>query len=503
MIELLLNYNADITVTNAAGITPVVLAEQQANSEIVTLFNSQNDTASEYEDVSNVAPVKPSDKKYFSKNDSDADTWNDSPISSPLKKQNEKPVTKISKHFFNEETDISEEKSESDMSVKCSENTSPQSGIIPPPCKPLRSLEYLQSGMAMENRPVHLLTLGTVRTRHISMTESDHSKNNTPHRYSYQGDFHAIAGGDSVNKLPDHYSCAADEKGDSVNLSVKSKLLSKIECDSTMQSDWGSNESLPLDELSCGGRKDVKPVPGSTPKKNSNTVRDKTTDTFLQKQFSILEDYEKNHEQHCPVSRETEVLPKLDKEGNDSDSHLDDIGHLLADNNRINAQLEKYAGQSDITLSGTKSKSLPRNCEPSNSYHKGSFSLPRTLESGKDPFREMRSYGYFKPRSHFFSLKVLRGEKRSGFIDKLRNMFNKKSQVHLTGAAEANGTWLHSNKAVTSDADNEKYYQDASCSASEDSESKKSTHSDKMADNVPIVNVEDEEADTMNMSFIK
>lgn len=99
---------------------------------------------------------------------------------------------------MHEETDLSgpEERSESEPSARSSarksENASPQSGIIPPPCKPLRSIEYLQGGRQEEagsstGRPVHLMTLGSVRSRHISMTEQGDKKKfeTLPHRYSF------------------------------------------------------------------------------------------------------------------------------------------------------------------------------------------------------------------------------------------------------------------------------------------------------------------------------
>lgn len=172
MIELLLNHKSDLNLVNSSGLTAMKLAEELNNSDIVSLLENYNfsiknlNLAADDNSLTACSSHKSSyenlkSEKYFGKNDSEAtDTWNDSPVCTPTKvTKPEKPI-RMSKRFFNERSEIAEEKSESDASVKCSENTSPQSGIIPPPCKPLRSLEYLQSGLAMDNRPVHLLTLG-------------------------------------------------------------------------------------------------------------------------------------------------------------------------------------------------------------------------------------------------------------------------------------------------------------------------------------------------------
>lgn len=351
----------------------------------------------------------------------DSDTWNDSPVSTPNKKP-EKHLAKISEHFLHEENDNSE-KSESDTSVKRSENASPQSGVIPPPCKPLRSLEYLQAGISSENRaPVQLLTLGTVRTRHISMTESE--KSNTSNRYSYQGDLHQCQGGSGDNfhncRPPDLLTCIGDEKPENGTLTGKHKGVINKECDSTIHSDWGSNDSLPLDEFCVSAKKEIKIV----------AVKDENSQ-FLQKQFSILEKYEKNHSRHCSVSRKQE--------------QFDDIADFLEDNNRINCQLESYA-HSDILVMAKKSRSLPRNCQGGSSYNAGSLSLPRTLDSGKDFIRDMKQYGSYRPKAHnVFKRNEVRASKKHGFIDKLKNMFGKKSQIHLTETQD-NNAWLHKDK---------------------------------------------------------
>lgn len=315
------------------------------------------------------------------------------------------------------------------------------------------------------------------------MTESDHSKNNTPQRYSYQGDYVVPCPVDGVTLKH------GDEKADS----LKSKMLSKLEYDSTVQSDWDSDESLPLDELSFG-RKD-KSVTSSTSKNtssNSGSIRSRTADSFLQKQFSILEDFGRSSEKRCSVSYEMDVVKPRRGPCGKSGAKLENIEDILEDNSRINNQLEKYAGQSTLQRTA-KSKSLPRNCEPYSSYHKGSFSLPRTLESGKDPFREMRSCGNFKPRSHFFSLKMLKGEKKNSFLDKLKSMFNKKSQVYLTdhSDSQSNGSWLYKEKyKIRSDHEFYNSAQDGSggggFSASETSSSRRSHHSDDVANDYDL-----------------
>lgn len=126
----------------------------------------------------------------------DSDTWNDSPVSTPSVKQKkiDKHMMRVAEQFL-QESDLSgpEDRSGSETSarssVRKSENGSPQSGVIPPPCKPLRSIEYLQSGRQEETpstsaRPVHLMTLGSVRSRHISMTDQAEKKKyeTLPHR---------------------------------------------------------------------------------------------------------------------------------------------------------------------------------------------------------------------------------------------------------------------------------------------------------------------------------
>lgn len=412
----------------------------------------------------------------------DSDTWNDSPLSARSDIQTDKHLAKISEHFFQEETDVSEEKSESDVSVKRSENASPQSGVIPPPCKPLRSLEYLQAGMSSENRPVHLLTLGTVRTRHISMTESEHSKSNTPHRYSYQGDLPQGGSGDSFHsKPPDLLSCIGDEMGDGGNVSVKTKHRNKSD---GVHSDWGSesNESLPSDEC-CAGKKDIKIVPS----KDGVDGRD---NSFLQKQFSILENYEKNHSRNCSVSHDKKARSR-----NGSDRDMDDVADFLEDNNRINCQFERYATQSDMWVMTKKSRSLPRNCQPGSLHHTGSMSLPRTLDSGKDFIRDMKRYGSYRPKSNSaYSSKSknesITSSKKHGFIDKLKSMFGKKSQVHLTTEIQdANNTWLKDSKLHLNQTDYDSISR-KSCSSKHSgvsNVSERNSHSERIRSNAGSV----------------
>lgn len=214
------------------------------------------------------------------------------------------------------------------------------------------------------------------------------------------------------------------------------------ECDSITPSDWGSesNDSLPIEEYSC--KKELKLTPCSDIADNS----------FLQKQFSILENYERNHSRSCSVSHEKKV-----HKCRNEDTNLDDIANFLDDNNRTNIKLEKYVvvEKSDIEVMSKKSRSLPRNYESNNGYHQNSNSLPRTLDSGKDFIRDMKRYGSYRPKSHYlFSTKSksesIGSSKKHGFIDKLKNMFGKKSQVHLTEQHDSNNTWLYKDKNCNS-----------------------------------------------------
>lgn len=213
------------------------------------------------------------------------------------------------------------------------------------------------------------------------------------------------------------------------------------ECDSVVHSDWGSesNDSLPIEEYSC--KKDIKLTPCS----------DVGDTTFLQKQFSILENYERNHSRTCSVSYE-----KKTHKCRHEDKDLDDIANFLDDNNKINIKLEKYVvvEKSDIAVMSKKSRSLPRNYESNNGYQHGSNSLPRTLDSGKDFIRDMKRYGSYRPKSHLLfptksKSESITSNKKHGFIDKLKNMFGKKSQVHQE-SHDPNNTWLYKEKNCSS-----------------------------------------------------
>lgn len=205
-----------------------------------------------------------------------------------------------------------------------------------------------------------------------------------------------------------------------------------FECDSVIHSDWGSesNESVPIEEYIY--KKDIKLTPCS----------DVGDSSFIQKQFSILENYERNHSRSCSVSHN-----KKTHKCRNEDSELNDIALFLDDNNRINIKLEKYVvvEKSDIAVMSKKSRSLPRNYETNNGYHHGSNSLPRTLDSGKDFIRDMKRYGSYRPKSFNKN-----SNKKHGFIDKLKNMFGKKSQVHLTESQDSNNTWLYKDKNCSS-----------------------------------------------------
>lgn len=321
----------------------------------------------------------------------------DSPVSTPPSRRvaepRDKQLARIAEKLHQDEPDASEEKSESDVSVKRSENASPQSGVIPPPCKPLRSLEYLQAGRSScaEERPLHLLTLGTVRTRHVSMTESDQSRGATPHRFSYHGE----------SAAPDlvAYCCPPHEPP----IAAPRHSVQREEGSSTVPSDWGSSESLAIDE----------------PRKCVAAGKD---NTFLQKQFSLLEDYEKKHSRTCSAV-----------------SGADDSVLVGTDVN-MSAQLERY----------NRCRSLPRNCQSQNSY-RGSMSLPRTLDCGRDFIRDMKRYGSYRPptKTHYIYKRktdTITTSKKHGFIDKLKNMFGKKAQIHLSDSTDANQTWLQEDK---------------------------------------------------------
>lgn len=376
----------------------------------------------------------------------DIDPWNDSPVSTPPSRRGpcpstapeprDKQLARIAEQFLHEETDVSEDKSESDVSMKRSENASPQSGVIPPPCKPLRSLEYLQAGRSSAagedgaGRPLHLLTLGTVRTRHISMTESEQSRGNTPHRYSYQGDLPGAGEQGGRAAAPDlvAYCCPPAPCHEPCKPPVAAPrhqgVRERDDCDSVVPSDWGSNESLPLDEPPL-------------PRKHTTSSKDST---FLQKQFSLLEDYEKKHSRTCSVSAAA--------------TGPEDIATLLEDNGRINARLERYvcverASDTERLSLAKKSRSLPRSCQSQGSYRAGSNSLPRTLDCGSGFIRDMKRYGSCRPtKTHYIyqhkhKTESITSSKKHGFIDKLKNMFGKKSQIHLSDSTDANQTWLH------------------------------------------------------------
>ncbi|CAG2065454.1 unnamed protein product, partial [Timema podura] len=81
---------------------------------------------------------------------------------------------------------------------------SPRSCVIPPPCKPPRSWDLLQSGvmddMSSEPRRRSLLTLGSLRSKRESFTESP-SGADSPSQHIGQGDSPLVDRGDSEKWL--------------------------------------------------------------------------------------------------------------------------------------------------------------------------------------------------------------------------------------------------------------------------------------------------------------
>nr|CAD7263150.1 unnamed protein product [Timema shepardi] len=242
-----------------------------------------------------------------SKDADNSDTWNDSQVSEPSTKQKNCSISEIVSlsgrkclkldQFLlrsSEDDELSEgsESVHSPRVVTEEVQDSPRSCVIPPPCKPPRSWDLLQSGvmddMSSEPRRRSLLTLGSLRSKRESFTESP-SGADSPSQHLGQGDSPLVDQGDSEKWLSsrnprNHRS--EDDVGSVPNNDSPSTKYGEIQVKKTEESapiagpdgdtlhiensksdsdsDWDSDDSLPLDTVDnkhCDGQTKEEPLP--------------------------------------------------------------------------------------------------------------------------------------------------------------------------------------------------------------------------------------------------
>ncbi|KAJ9583824.1 hypothetical protein L9F63_021827, partial [Diploptera punctata] len=160
-------------------------------------------------------PEKDKEETKQSEEADNSDTWNDSQLSDSSLKQKGGGL-KLSKFLPpSSDDEISEESSQSPRVQEMKDEEiqdSPRSCVIPPPCKPPRSWDLIQSGViddpkVLEPRRRSLLPLGSLRSRRESFNESPSGAesssfhDDSPHRG--QGDADQWLGNQSFRKSDD------------------------------------------------------------------------------------------------------------------------------------------------------------------------------------------------------------------------------------------------------------------------------------------------------------
>nr|CAD7405736.1 unnamed protein product [Timema cristinae] len=331
LVELLLRYGASVNVVDRDNRSPLMFAAKCGNMALVQLFleygaqrsvlDSNDWTAEDYamlaghhdvagelkspseamvlpflqktvdmnKKVVNVSGIK-------SKDADNSDTWNDSQVSEPSVKQK---CLKLDQFLLrsSEDDELSEgsESVHSPRVVTEEVQDSPRSCVIPPPCKPPRSWDLLQSGvmddMSSEPRRRSLLTLGSLRSKRESFTESP-SGADSPSQHLGQGDSPLVDQGDSEKWLssrnPRNHRLEDDDDdvGSVPNNDSPSTKYGEIQVKKTEEcapiagpdgdalriensksdsdSDWDSDDSLPLDTVDnkhCNGQTKEEPLP--------------------------------------------------------------------------------------------------------------------------------------------------------------------------------------------------------------------------------------------------
>nr|CAD7205259.1 unnamed protein product [Timema douglasi] len=284
-------------------VTSIVIGQRSVSDASLPDNPNEEDKC---DDVVNMSGIK-------NKDADNSDTWNDSQVSEPSTKQ--KCIVHVNNCSISEIVSLSGRKclkldqfllrsSEDDELSEGSESVhsprvvteevqdSPRSCVIPPPCKPPRSWDLLQSGvmddMSSEPRRRSLLTLGSLRSKRESFTESP-SGADSPSQHLGQGDSPLVDQGDSEKWLSsrnprNHRS--EDDVGSVPNNDSPSTKYGEIQVKKTEESapiagpdgdtlriensksdsdsDWDSDDSLPLDTVDnkhCDGQTKEEPLP--------------------------------------------------------------------------------------------------------------------------------------------------------------------------------------------------------------------------------------------------
>ncbi|XP_066992233.2 uncharacterized protein [Anabrus simplex] len=343
LVELLLRYGSSVNVVDRDNRTPLMFAAKCGNMHLVQLFleygaqrkvqdsndwtaedyavlGGHHDVAAELKSPSEVMmlpfsepppietirlsvkrsvsatslPPGPSDKKEQKDqesdkkvDDQDSDTWNDSQLSEAAAKPQSGGM-KLIKYLppSSEDEEISEESNKIPDIKEEEIQDSPRSCVIPPPCKPPRSWDLIQSGViddpkGSEPRRRSLLTLGSLRSKRESFTDSP-SGAESP---SLRGESPQVGQGDADQWVKSqsfsNQGVAADDPlagGDVIKENVSNKceivkigggggdVVSRdsLKGSDESDSDWDSDDSLPLDSIPQGGDNDLlipPPVP--------------------------------------------------------------------------------------------------------------------------------------------------------------------------------------------------------------------------------------------------
>lgn len=297
LVELLLRYGAAVNVTDVDARTPLMLAARCGNAPLVELFleygakrdmtDNSSFTAQDYainKGYSDLAAllvtasidrIEEEDKLDDTETDTSPqhleqqrsvssgslvpvngshvdvsdepaeDSWNDSQLSES-NKETKIPPSKLKKFLSPSDDD----QSDAENSIKEEKNVhdSPNSCVIPPPLKPPRSWDLIQAGMIDDNtgsevKRCSLTALGTLRSRRESFNDSVKSDLESPMSLKDSTDIKDLDKGDVITSKTNSSSKVAET-------TVMKKDKSDL---SAVESDWDSDESLPLDKSGATG----------------------------------------------------------------------------------------------------------------------------------------------------------------------------------------------------------------------------------------------------------
>lgn len=307
LVELLLRYGAAVNVTDLDARTPLMLAARCGNAPLVELFleygakrdmvDNSSFTAQDYainkgysdlaallvtatmerieeedrlEDTETDSSPQHLDKQKSVSSGSlvpatgsnvdvsdelveDIDSWNDSQSESN-NKESKIPQSKLKKFLTpSSEDDLSDEQSPAKEEKNV--HDSPNSCVIPPPLKPPRSWDLIQAGMIDDNtgsevKRCSLTALGTLRSRRESFNDSVKSDLESPMSLKDSADTKDLEKGEVVTSKTNSSSKVAE----TIVLKRDKSDLSAVE------SDWDSDESLPLDKSATAGSAEKMPL---------------------------------------------------------------------------------------------------------------------------------------------------------------------------------------------------------------------------------------------------